>query len=164
MADAPGMRASDADREALAEELREHTVAGRLTPEELEHRLDAVYSAKTGTDLQALRSDLPLSEAAAKRAYVQRKEHLKGRLVQEAGGAAIASGVCVAIWLATGASGSFWPIWVIICVLLPLLRDGWRLLGPSSDLDAVEARLQARHKRRIDREARRGQRRLPPAS
>lgn len=157
------IRVSDADRERLVEEMHEHTVAGRLTAEELDKRLDAVYAARTRGDLDALRTDLPVSTVAARVALVERKSHLRRRLAQEAGGSAIASLVCVAIWLASGAQGSFWPIWVIIFTLLPILRDSWRLLGPASDLHVVEARLQARHERHLAREHRRSRyRRLLP--
>ncbi len=160
------IRTSDADRESVVEELREHTVNGRLTPEEFEQRLDVVYAAKTRAELDALRADLPVSTAAARRAQLERKSRLRGRIVQEAGGAVVVSAVCVAIWFATAAHGhhgSFWPIWVIVFTLLPLVRDSWRLLGPGSDLDVVEARLQARHERRLAREGRRGRRHLPPS-
>ena len=36
MSDLSSLRVADADREQLVEELREHTVAGRLTSDELE--------------------------------------------------------------------------------------------------------------------------------
>jgi hypothetical protein len=163
MADPGQIRVSDAERERLVEELHEHTVAGRLTAEEYEQRLGAVYAARTRSDLDALRTDLPVSTVAARAALVQRKSRLRRRLAQEAGGGATASLVCVGIWLASGANGAFWPIWVIVFTLLPLLRDSWRLLGPGSDIDVVEARLQARHERRLARDHRRSRhRRLLP--
>jgi hypothetical protein len=163
VADPGQIRVSDADRERLVEELHEHTVAGRLTAEEYEERLEAVYAARTRADLDALRIDLPVSTVAARAALVERKSHLRRRLVGEAGGSATVSLVCVAVWIASGATGAFWPIWVIIFTLLPLLRDSWRLLGPGSDLEVVEARMQARHERRLAREHRRSRyRRLLP--
>ncbi|MEO6859220.1 MAG: DUF1707 domain-containing protein, partial [Solirubrobacteraceae bacterium] len=55
-----GIRASDEDRERLAAELREHSVEGRLSTEELEERLAAAYGARTLTELDALRHDLPV--------------------------------------------------------------------------------------------------------
>jgi Domain of unknown function (DUF1707) len=161
MSDAGKLRVSDAEREGLVEELHEHTVAGRLSAEELDERLDAVYRAKTRADLDTLRADLPVSAAAAKRALVERRSHLRRRIAQEAGASLCASLVCVAIWVAAGASGGFWPIWVIVFTMLPVVRDGWRLLGPGSELEVVEARLQARHERRLAREARRARWRLP---
>lgn len=159
MSDPSSLRVADADRERVIEELHEHTVAGRLTPAELEERLDLAYRAKTRADLEAVKADLPVSTVAARLALTERKSHLRRRLIQEAGVSSTASLVCVAVWLASGASGSFWPIWVIIFTLLPLVRDGWRLLGPGSDLDVVEARLRSRHERHLAKVHRRSTRR-----
>ena len=55
------MRVSDAEREAAAAELREHFASGRLTQDELDERLTAVFAAKTRADLNALFTDLPSS-------------------------------------------------------------------------------------------------------
>jgi hypothetical protein len=57
------MRVSDAEREAAAAELREHFASGRLTQDELEERLTAVFAAKTRGDLSGLFTDLPASGA-----------------------------------------------------------------------------------------------------
>lgn len=53
------LRASDADREQVAERLRHATAEGRLIPEELEDRLEAVFAARTYGELDALVADLP---------------------------------------------------------------------------------------------------------
>jgi Flp pilus assembly protein TadB len=53
------LRVSDADREKVAERLREHFAAGRLTSEELDERVAAALSAKTAGDLRGLLADLP---------------------------------------------------------------------------------------------------------
>lgn len=53
------MRVSDADREQVAERLREHFAAGRLTSEELDERVAAALNAKTVGDLRAVMADLP---------------------------------------------------------------------------------------------------------
>ena len=55
------MRVSDAEREAAAAELREHFASGRLTQDELDERLTAVFAAKTRADLNAPFTDLPSS-------------------------------------------------------------------------------------------------------
>lgn len=151
MSDTSHLRVADADRERLIEELHEHTVAGRLTAEELEERIGGAYGASTYADLDALRADLPVSARSVQLELTKRKSRLRRRLLQEAGGSLSVSAVCVGVWLASGADGGFWPGWVIAFTLLPLLRDGWRLLGPASDLDAVEARLQARRTRELAR-------------
>lgn len=53
------MRASDAERERIAETLREAVAEGRLEMEEFEQRLDAAYKARTHGELEPLVRDLP---------------------------------------------------------------------------------------------------------
>jgi Domain of unknown function (DUF1707)/Cell wall-active antibiotics response 4TMS YvqF len=53
------LRASDADRELVANVLREAAGDGRLTMDELDERLDAVYAAKTYAELEPITHDLP---------------------------------------------------------------------------------------------------------
>ncbi len=55
----PDMRASDAERERIAEVLREAVAEGRLRMEEFETRLDAAYKARTHGELEPLVRDLP---------------------------------------------------------------------------------------------------------
>jgi hypothetical protein len=54
------LRASDLDREQIAERLHRATVEGRLLPEELEERLEAAYGARTYGELDRLVADLPV--------------------------------------------------------------------------------------------------------
>ncbi|QKV97823.1 DUF1707 and DUF2154 domain-containing protein [Streptomyces sp. NA02950] len=54
------MRASDAERERIAEVLREAVAEGRLDMEEFEERLDAAYKARTHAQLEPLVRDLPV--------------------------------------------------------------------------------------------------------
>lgn len=56
------LRASDADREQVAERLRHAAAEGRLLTEELEDRLGAALSAKTYAELDAIVADLPTGE------------------------------------------------------------------------------------------------------
>jgi hypothetical protein len=149
VSDSSSLRVADRDREELADELREHMVAGRLTAEEFEERLERAYRASTRAELEALREDLPMGLATLQMALERRKAHLRRRLLQEGGGAVGVSLVCVAIWLAGGADGSFWPVWVILAMLVPLIRNAWHLGGPAPDLEAVEAHLNARRARRL---------------
>ncbi|MEZ0068938.1 hypothetical protein ABIA32_004979 [Streptacidiphilus sp. MAP12-20] len=53
------LRASDADRERVAEALRDAYAEGRLDVEEHGQRLDAAYAAKTMGELAPLTKDLP---------------------------------------------------------------------------------------------------------
>jgi hypothetical protein len=53
------LKASDADREQIAERLRKATAEGRLLAEELEERLEATFAARTYGELDAVVADLP---------------------------------------------------------------------------------------------------------
>ncbi|HEY0933890.1 MAG TPA: DUF1707 domain-containing protein [Trebonia sp.] len=57
--DPQNLRASDADRETVANVLREAAGDGRLTMDELDERLDAVFAAKTYAELEPITYDLP---------------------------------------------------------------------------------------------------------
>jgi hypothetical protein len=59
MVDRPEMRASDADRDRIADVLRDAHADGRLDYDDLLERLDASYTAKTYGDLDRLVADLP---------------------------------------------------------------------------------------------------------
>lgn len=65
------LRASDADRAAVAEVLGAHMSAGRLTVAEYDERLAAAYGARTYGELAALTTDLPTASAAASGASAQ---------------------------------------------------------------------------------------------
>ncbi|WP_243716397.1 DUF1707 SHOCT-like domain-containing protein [Actinomadura darangshiensis] len=67
---APEMRAGDADRERVAQVLRDAAGEGRLSLTELDERLDAVYAAKTYAELEPITRDLPAPGAAAPSAPV----------------------------------------------------------------------------------------------
>jgi hypothetical protein len=60
LAPALAMRASDADRERVAEVLRDAYVEGRLSPSEHEERLSAAYAATTFGELVPVLTDLPV--------------------------------------------------------------------------------------------------------
>ncbi|KAB2592775.1 DUF1707 SHOCT-like domain-containing protein [Streptomyces arboris] len=64
---APGdsIRASDADRDRIADILREAMAEGRLTADEHAERVDLVYRAKTVGELQPLVRDLPVASSGA---------------------------------------------------------------------------------------------------
>jgi hypothetical protein len=155
------LRVSDEERERAAHEIREHFAAGRLTNDELSDRVQAVYRAQTVDELRALRADLPqlpATPAQQKAELVQRRSQLQRRLLQQTGGGLGVFVLCTVIWAASGANGQFWPIWVGLVALIPLLRNGWRLYGPAPELDRVEQELAARE-RRSERDGRRGHRR-----
>jgi hypothetical protein len=55
----PGLRISDADREAAVSALGEHYAAGRLTREEYDERADRALKARTAAEVSPLFTDLP---------------------------------------------------------------------------------------------------------
>lgn len=57
--DRRALRASDADRDHVAEALRQAAADGRLTLTELDERIDLLYAAKTYGDLEPVVRDLP---------------------------------------------------------------------------------------------------------
>jgi hypothetical protein len=151
MPEADEVRVSDLEREQAVQDLREHFADGRLSDDELSERSEQAYEARTNAELRALLADLPQLPAKPEdeRAELQkRRSLLQRRLLQDAGGGLVAFVVCTGIWAAAGASGSFWPIWIALIALIPLVRNGWRLYGPEPELDRVEEELARRRRER----------------
>ncbi len=145
------LRASDAERERTATQLRDHAAAGRLTPEELDERLDVAYAARTVGELETLVRDLPAHDlaaggSAAHPARSAQREAARRHLQHAIGQAVLVSAAAVAIWLATGADGSFWPRWIILISAIRVAFGAWGELGPAG---------RSRHRHRHD-EARLG--------
>jgi hypothetical protein len=111
--------ASDGDRERIAERLQAAAGEGRLTPAELEQRLETAFSARTEAELEPLVADLPAQ---------RREPRQRDRSHERAYVATML--MLVAIWALTGA-GYFWPIWPMLGWGIGVLADtGGRLGGP----------------------------------
>ena len=112
------LRASDADRERVAERLRDAAGDGRLTPTELEERLEGAFSARTEAELEPLVADLPVPRRAPRpRDRSHERAYVAVMLL------------LVAIWALTGA-GYFWPIWPMLGWGIGVLADAGRLGRP----------------------------------
>src|SRR4051794_22669367 len=61
------MRTSDAERQRVADFLRDCCAEGRLTPDELEQRLDRLFGGGTVADVRRLVADLPGGHAVVPR-------------------------------------------------------------------------------------------------
>ena len=139
----PHLRASDADRAAVADVLGRHMSAGRLTVAEYDDRLTRAYASRTYGELAELTADLPPVPAApgtgspAGASTAQSPVPAAGGHPWPAGQSTACGGSGLAgaplravwagwlstalivsvIWAATSlAAGSwlyFWPIWVI---------------------------------------------------
>ncbi|WP_159929034.1 MULTISPECIES: DUF1707 domain-containing protein [Nocardia] len=110
------VRASDADREKIVDQLRHAMNQGRLTLPEFDERLQQVYSAKTYGELTPLLSDLP----AQRESRPARGTGIPQWIIIMWTPWAFVNALCVAIYLATGA-GYFWPFWVAVPWGLALL-------------------------------------------
>ena len=150
MASNPRTRASDADRDQSAAALREHLAAGRLTIQEFDERLDQAYAAKTLGELDQVMADLPgtgpgqlpgtpADRSAASPSLTLRCppgsiEAGRGRF-SPAWRAAWGSWLAISlfffvIWLASGASGGPWFLWVALA-LGAILLGRWITGAPA---------------------------------
>ena len=119
------MRAADTDRDRTVERLRDAAAEGRLTPDDLERRLETALAARTYAELEGVVADLPQPDGA-RRAVRERSE---------LGGLLATSMLLVAIWALTG-MGYFWPVW-------PILGWGVFVLVPSRWLGCAPCRRNA---------------------
>jgi Domain of unknown function (DUF1707) len=76
----PDLRASDADREAAVDALRQHAEAGRLTIDELDERVEKAYAAKMLSELAALQVDLPRLAVRPQPVPDRHRPRMPGRL------------------------------------------------------------------------------------
>jgi hypothetical protein len=111
----PSMRASDGDRETVAERLRDAHAEGRLDMGEFEQRLDATYAAKTLGELAAVTRDLPVAAGptAPVPAGDRALEPVRRQQLRAVWGTwATAVLLTSVIWAITDFGGYYWPVWV----------------------------------------------------
>ncbi len=138
----PGrLRASDADREAVARVLQTAMAEGRLTVAELQERLDTVYASKTLSELEPVTWDLPGHADLVPRAPTvpQSKPNLTKSAVPASSVPSPVGGVptsSVAIGILSGASRN--GNWVV-----PTQFTALAIMG-GIDLDLTEARFAER--------------------
>ena|SRR5437763_14630951 len=95
----PALRASDADREAVAQQLRVASVDGRIDSDELEERLAQVYAARWVMDLDRIVADVVPSPPPPPPVPVYPPTGLIGyRPVSQTNGLAVASLVAAIVW------------------------------------------------------------------
>jgi Flp pilus assembly protein TadB len=116
MARHSSLRASDADRDAVAERLRQAAVEGRLDPDELEQRLHAALRARTYGELDRLLADLPATPVKWERP----------RAVAPAAGVAVvmvvralvALAILGAVLVAAAAALAWWMVGLIVFLVI----------------------------------------------
>ena len=137
------LRASDAERERVVDFLRENSLVGRLTHDELDERIGLAYAAVTRGDLERLLVDLPRGDARhpaprpRRVAPVARKREPSGVMVLVGLAAlaipmAIMAGVIVAIAAVFALSVVVGPFVIVALILIAALRrrrppgPGWQ--------------------------------------
>lgn len=115
-----GIRASDAERERVAEILRAATGTGHLSLAEVEERIAACYAARYRHELVPLTADLPdarrlLEDTPQARAAARR------RLIGHLALAAVVTALLTAAWFVSGAP-FFWPVWPLTIMVILLVR------------------------------------------
>jgi hypothetical protein len=139
----PEMRASDADRDRVAAALREHCAQGRIDVDELNDRLDGVYSARTLGDLQKITDDLPeedlyeLPVPAWHRSTPARRTGAGLSLPAVPGSWAAYTTVnliCIVVWMITAVSTGVWyPWWLWVAGPWGALILAGQLFGSRGD-------------------------------
>ncbi len=121
----PEMRIGDAEREHTAGLLGQHFTMGRLTMNELQDRLDAVYTARTRADATDLLADLPAEPQSHDVAARPPRRTPRTPWTPWA----LTGAICLLVWIATSlAQGRpllFWPGWVIGPWGIVLLGRRW---------------------------------------
>src|SRR5215207_4713489 len=136
------IRASNDDRKRVTDWLQAQYVAGRLTSQELEERIEQALAARTVGDLDALTADLPPIQtptapwSAPETPRGRRRHH---QHASEKGFGAHASScllvmaLLVTIWLLTTPGGYFWPVWPMLGWGIGLASHGLATLRLRSD-------------------------------
>lgn len=130
----PSLRVSEADRDAVVDDLRTHAAAGRIDIDELDERVTAALAARTERDLAIITNDLPAlpaaratSDAAQESGHGDQGEKTEHHGHGWAPYAAVMT-LLVAIWLLSGA-GHPWPLYPALGWGIPLLLASRRSNG-----------------------------------
>jgi len=107
----PEVRASDAERKAVVDELTRQCGEGRLTIEEAEDRIASAWAAKTVRELQDLLRDLPTPRRRSGPPERHRPGGGRSAFDVHLRVYAVVIAFLVVIWLLTDPGGYFWPIW-----------------------------------------------------
>lgn len=137
MADSPEIRISDADRQVMIDRLSKAYAEGRLTESELGERIMAAGEARTAGELAVLGADLPAPlPVPARRSTMATVRHR----LDDMEVFFIAPVICSVIWAFTDFGGYFWPAWVWLGCMVPVLfallcgdDDGRRDGGDGGD-------------------------------
>jgi hypothetical protein len=122
------LRASDADREAIADRLHKAAVEGRLEPEELEERLHRALRARTYGELRRLVADLPSARPRHRRSTGATLALVAFRVV-------LAVLVVAAVVTVVVVMAAWWMLWALLWMTMRGRRYGWA--RPRSKVDPM---------------------------
>lgn len=129
----PEIRIADADRVHVTQRLQIAYAEGRIDTGELEERLASVHQARTKSDLTPILADLPPDPSVALEASSGARAP---NWIRPWVGPFLAPPIiCTIIWAITMPGGYFWPVWVWLGCLTPVLiavLSGW---GDDSEDD-----------------------------
>jgi hypothetical protein len=115
MARTSALRASDADREAVASKLHQAAVEGRLDADELEERVHLALRARTYGDLRRLVADLPAARPPRSVARSTFSVAVRVAVILAAAAVALAVLAVTAMW---------WLAWLLVWMVLSGRRYG----------------------------------------
>jgi hypothetical protein len=124
------LRAADADRQAVADRLRQAHDEGRLAFAEYDDRLARAYGAVSYADLDELVADLPATAPAAPvvRSAPAARRRTPGVLVVLWTVWACVFGIDLVVWvlvsLGNGRPDTFWPMWLLVPATVLLAVTG----------------------------------------
>jgi hypothetical protein len=123
------LRTSDIEREQVAEILRAAMTEGRLTLQEGEERLGAVYASRFRDELTPLTADLPDGGRRALAETPQARAATRQGLRRHGAGVLMIAAVLTGIWALSGAH-FFWPAIPLAFLVVGLIRHArwghWR--------------------------------------
>lgn len=114
------LRIGDVERDRAAAELAEHYAVGRLSSEEYDERLDAIWTARTRADLDVVFHDLPAQPPAPPQPLARQQ----------------------------GRPGRFLLVLLAVLALVALLEPLWLLIAVGAIAFALTRRRRLRHQLR----------------
>jgi hypothetical protein len=109
------LRASDADRDQVAERLRTAATEGRIATDELDERLGATLAARTYAELDAVIADLPAAHPERRRSTTPARSVARLAIAV----AIVVPVLMAAIFLLTSVV-AVWMVWAVV---------GWWFFG-----------------------------------
>jgi hypothetical protein len=129
MTENKALRASDAERERVADILRAAAADGRLTLEEADERLAVVYAAKLRDELNPVTADLPASGWPMPGRTPEAQAAGRRGLIGHIAVVIVITALLIVAWAASNAP-FFWPIWPIAFLVFTVVRHARRLRHP----------------------------------